>query len=97
MAESIASFNKKLTKMKKEFQKEFLRRVADKTPVRTGLLQASWYWDNSNKDLPVFSNKQPYAQYVEFGTEHMRPVMMVGTTIKEADDILKIAAEKAGL
>jgi hypothetical protein len=94
---TVDEFNKKLDQMKLEFQKEFLKRVQDKTPIRSGNMHAGWFWDNEDPNLPVFSNAMYYAIYVENGTEHQRPQMMVATTVLEGPDILKVAAKAAGL
>jgi hypothetical protein len=90
-------FNKKLDQLEIVFQLEFLARVREKSPVRTGFLRDSWYWDNSNPDEPVFTTVCEYATFVENGTEFQRPQMMVATTVLEAPDILRQASKVVGL
>ena len=92
----INEFNQRLDKIWPAFEKEFQKRVEQRTPVHTGLLKDSWLWEG-NKDSRDFTNEQDYAIYPEYGTTKMRPVAMVGTTIKESEDILKKATKDAGL
>jgi hypothetical protein len=95
---NIDEFIKKLDNaVLNEFQAEFLLRVADKTPVRTGALKEGWYWNYEDARNPYFSNTQRYAIYVEEGTPKMPPTLMVATTFLEVDDILKVALQRAGL
>jgi hypothetical protein len=97
MPDTVDEWNRKVELLKKQFQADFKARVRDRTPVRTGALQAGWVWDNSNPDLPVFTNLMNYAAYVENGTEFQRPQMMVAITLREAPQILNDAAKKVGL
>ncbi len=92
----IDEFTKKLDMVVPEFEKEFKARVAERTPVLTGALQAGWVWDRSEK-IHVFTNLMTYAGYVEFGTPTHSPVGMVGTTVLESNEIMKIAVARAGL
>ena len=95
---TIDEFVKKLeSATRDEFEKEFLTRVAEKTPVRTGALKEGWFWDYADARSPVFSNTQPYAEYVENGTPKMAPHLMVATTCLEVGDIMKVALKRAGL
>jgi hypothetical protein len=93
---TVDECNKALDQMVLEFEQEFKTRVAARTPVDTGALQAGWVWINTDPDLPVFTNLMDYAGYVENGTPFQRPQMMVATTVLEGPEILKIAAKKAG-
>jgi len=95
---------KRLEKLEEEFEKEFLERVKQRTPVSkqdkgdVGRLQKGWSWEDDGKDgKRVFTNEAPYAIFVEQGTRYMSPTLMVGTTILESEDILKKALEKVGL
>jgi hypothetical protein len=95
---TIDEFTKALDRVKDEFENEFLLRVADKTPVRTGALKDGWFWDRTtDANNPTFSNTERYAIYVENGTPKMAPRMMVATTLLEVDDIMKTAVGRAGL
>lgn len=69
-----------------DFLAEFLSRVKQKTPVRTGFLQSSWGGNEQPTKIEVF-NGAPYAEYIENGTERIAPVGMLKTTIQEAPAI----------
>jgi hypothetical protein len=92
----------KIDAYKDEFGKEFLARVKEKTPVDTGRLQAAWEL-KVNKDTITVKNPalndegEPYAIYVEFGTDKMRGVFMLQRTIAESGDISKVAKMNAGI
>lgn len=85
-----------LRKFKREFGIEFLKRVKQRTPVKTGALQRG-YLQTQRKTSIDISNTKDYAAYVEFGTEKMAPRAMIRTTLEESEQIKDIAAEKAGL
>jgi len=90
------TFQANLGKFAQEFAAEFQARVEQKTPVRTGLLKASW----SNAVTPesiTLNNSTDYAIYVEEGTPKMSPVGMVSTTILESEDIMRIAIQRSGI
>ncbi len=92
----------KLQAFKEEFAKEFQKRVEDRSPVDTGLLKKSWETEivpgaiNLTSDATNKSGQQ-YAGYLEYGTEKIPPVGMVRTTMLEAEQIAKIAKERAGI
>lgn len=98
----LDTFIKKLDSIEPEFEKEFLVRVAEKTPVSkqdkgdVGRLKRGWSWQQ-DQDGRYLTNEAPYAIYVEMGTWKMAPVMMAGTTVVEAPDILKKAIQESGL
>jgi hypothetical protein len=97
MADTIESFNKKLLRMREIFLEDFKKRVEEKTPVRTGALKAGWSWINPKSKNASLTNEQEYWVYVEYGTEKMAPVAMVGTTVVEGPRILEEAKRKAGI
>jgi len=84
----FAEFVDIMPELEEKFKEEFLHRVAQRTPVRTGALKAGWEWDEQGDSL-YFTNDVEYAIFVEQGTSKMAPRMMVGTTLLEVDDILK--------
>lgn len=86
----------RLVKFKQEFAMEFQSRVEERTPVLTGALKKGWLTKLTQTGFTI-SNIQPYASYVENGTEKMAPRAMIATTLVEKDQIAKIAKEKAGL
>lgn len=92
----FAGLDTKLLKFKEEYGVEFVRRVRDKTPVKTGHLQASWGFERKATDIEIY-NVADYAGYIEYGTEHIPPVGMMRATLEEANQIAEVAAEKAGL
>jgi len=86
----------RLVNFKKEYAMEFQRRVEERTPVLTGALQKGWLNALTQTGFTI-SNIQPYASYVEYGTEKMAPRAMIGTTILESEQIAKVAKDKAGI
>jgi hypothetical protein len=92
----------KVAELAQAFGDEFVARVKEKTPVDTGLLQASWELEVNPKSILVTNQAvnergEPYSVYVEFGTEHMPGVFMLNRTIMESADILEVAKAKVGL
>jgi HK97 gp10 family phage protein len=64
-------------------------RVADdlrqRTPVRTGTLQAGWQVGPGDIDgQRTVTNAVPYARFVEFGTVNMAAEPMIGPVLAEA-------------
>lgn len=88
--------NTNLRKFKQEFAMEFQKRVEDRTPVRTGALQAGWVTTQRQTGFDL-SNTQDYAEYVENGTPHMAPKGMIRTTLLETDQIAEVAKQRAGI
>ena len=88
--------NTKLRNFKQAFAMEFQKRVEDRTPVLSGALKAGWVTEQTATGFNL-NNVQPYAEYVENGTEKMAPRAMVGTTLLETDQIADIAAHRVGL
>lgn len=86
----------RLEKWKLAFMDEFKTRVAQRTPVRTGALQAGWETVPTDVGFQL-TNDMDYAIYVEAGTPHMAPRGMVATTILEIPEIVEVAKTKAGL
>lgn len=89
-------FEQKIQLFKKYLIEEFERRVKDKTPVRSGAARDGYYVEDTGDGFEL-KNHMDYVQYLELGTEHMRPFAMVQTTMMEEDEIIRIAKEKAGL
>jgi hypothetical protein len=95
--ETIANdFAKKMDTFMAEFMNEFMRRVAARTPVKTGAAQQGYYIEKDN-DVYYLKNTQDYIVYLELGTEYIKPHAMIQTTMLEADDIIAIAKQKAGI
>lgn len=84
----------RLGKFRKHFAEEFVTRVADKTPVDTGLLQASWGYTLRSAYIRIV-NPVHYADYVENGTPFMAPRAMLARTIREVKQIVSIAVRRA--
>jgi len=76
-----------------EFAKEFEDRVAQRTPVDTGHLRASWDTRVSSSQITI-SNDAEYAGYVEEGTEYMEGAHMLKTTMSEIPEIAKVALNR---
>ena len=99
----LEHFIKKLEHFDKAFETEFLERVAQRTPVSkqdkgdVGRLKRGWMWVDGKEGERIFTNEAPYAIFVEQGTRYMSPVLMVGTTIRESEDIVKTALGRIGL
>lgn len=75
------------------FAEEFQARVEQKTPVKTGALQAGYSTQVTPVGFGLF-NTQNYFEYVENGTARMAPRRMVARTMMEAPTIAKNALEK---
>ncbi len=86
--------NTRLRKFKQEFGVEFLERVRQRTPVRTGALKNGWGFTLKLESIEVY-NTQEYAAYVEYGTEKMEPRRMLTVTVLEAEQIAEVAKERA--
>jgi hypothetical protein len=86
----------RLRNYKKEFAMEFQHRVEEKTPVVTGALKKGWVTAQKQTGFEL-SNVEPYAAYVEWGTEKMAPRGMIASTMLEVDQISEIAAKRAKL
>lgn len=89
----FAGLNTQLRRFKEEFGVEIVRRVHDRTPVESGRLQRGWGFQMRQYDIEVY-NVVEYATHVEFGTKSMAPRGMLRTTLLEANDIARVAAEK---
>ena len=92
----FAGLDTKLRKFKREFGVETIERAKRRTPVVSGEMQRGWGFTERAKDIE-FYNVSDHAAYVEFGTPKMAPRAPMRTTLLEADDIAKVAKEKAGL
>ena len=92
----MAGLDTKLRKFKQEYGIEFMARVKEKTPVASGVLQGSWGFEMKAEDISIY-NVAEYAEFVENGTPKMAPRGMLRATMQEAEDIARVAAEKAGL
>lgn len=86
----------RIAKFKDELLAETLRRIQLRTPVDTGLLQASFYSWVAEDTIGV-SNPVDYHDYVEGGTDKMQGTHMVLTTGSEMKEIAELAAKKAKL
>jgi hypothetical protein len=101
--DKLLSDIKMVGKLKEEFGKEFLKRVQEKTPVRTGLLKDSWELDTTKagrldlKNTAKNEQGDNYVVFVEFGTMHFTGFFMVSQTILESRDVLKQAKKNVGL
>jgi hypothetical protein len=84
---------KKIDDFMKEFLEIFLERVVERTPVKTGLLQASWGGEVKG-DVITIENPVEYASYVEYGTVKMAPRAMLRTTMEESDQIAQEAMKR---
>ncbi len=76
-----------------EFAQEFEDRVAQRTPVDTGLLRNSWETHVSASEITI-SNDVEYAGFVEDGTEHMEGAHMIKTTIMEIPEISRVVLNR---
>lgn len=90
----FAGYRTRLRNFRNEFGKEAINRMIPLTPVRTGLLQASYEYKLNQQDIE-FLNNAPYAYFVEYGTEKIAPRAMMRTALLEADDIAEVAMERA--
>jgi uncharacterized protein CbrC (UPF0167 family) len=100
--ENFIDVTKKIGQVKQAFADEFLRRVVQRTPVRTGLLKDSWDMAVKRgkielKNIAKNEEGDEYVTYVEFGTYKMPGFFMVTLTVIEAEEILQIAKKNVGL
>lgn len=86
----------RLVKYKQEYAIEFQQRVEERTPVLTGALKRGWLNKLTRTGFTI-SNIQPYASYVENGTEKMAPRGMIATTLLEKDQIAQVVKNKLGM
>jgi len=84
----------RLRKFKEEWAIEFMERVKEKTPEKSGRLKESYYFTQKQEGIE-FASLEDYFKYVEHGTVHMAPRRMVGRTLLEEDEITEIAMRKA--
>jgi hypothetical protein len=91
-----------IKRLPKAFGNEMLKRVKEKSPVRTGLLKDSWVLEvaagvmnikNTAKD----EEGELYTPYVEYGTAKAPGQFMLTATVNERGDILKVAKKNVGL
>lgn len=85
-----------LEKVPEEFAKEFKTRVEDRTPVRTGTLKRGWNIEPTSTGVSIVNDVE-YSSFVEYGTYKMEGRFMMTSTMLEADQILEIAVQRAGL
>ena len=85
---------KSMERFAAEFEMEFLARVKEKTPVRTGKLQAGWEASATPSEITVWNDVE-YAEYVENGTPFQAPQGMLSRTLEEVDTIMTIAVERS--
>src|ERR1700722_17326375 len=98
--EKIHAAAAKIEKLKRAYGEEFVKRVEEKTPG--GRLKASWTLKVNDKTIQITNNAindegVPCAGFVEYGTIHTRPVLMLSRTIAESSDIMRTAKAKVGL
>lgn len=85
-----------LEEVQEHFKDEFLLRVTERTPRKSGALQKGWKGEIVPDAIEV-GNEVHYAPHIEYGTIHIAPFAMLRTTVEESDLILAIAMERAGL
>jgi hypothetical protein len=93
IAEVIAKNIEHLKDFPEEFAKEFVVRVKEKTPVRTGNLQRGWDYEVQPNDVYIF-NPVDYASYVEYGTDRFEGRYMLERTLLEIDDITNVVCDR---
>jgi len=68
--------------------------ATDRTPVDTGLMQASWEVQETGHLTAITQNPTHYAKFVEFGTRFMEARKFMTTAIAETEEALpKIVTE----
>ena len=93
----LVELNTNFRKVIEEYGVEAKRRVEIRTPVgETGKLQRGWGFTKKKTSIEIY-NTQDYASYVEYGTSKMAPRGMLRATLLEHDQILDVAAQKAGI
>jgi hypothetical protein len=92
----MKDYANKLEEFRAAFAEEFFNRVVNRTPIDTGILRDSWDINLTATSIDI-DNSAPYSAYVEYGTWKMAPRGMVRTTVLEAEQITKLAKERAGL
>ena len=90
----FAGINTRLRKLKTEIGIETVERARARTPVVTGEMQEGWGFTVKATDIE-FWNTSDHSVYVEFGTEKMAPQAPMRTTLREMEDIVLVALERA--
>jgi hypothetical protein len=90
----FAGLNTRLRRFKGFWREEFHERVEQKTPVLSGEMQRSWYSEEKRTDIEI-GNFAEHASHVEYGTIHMAPRAPLRRTLMEANEISRIAIERA--
>lgn len=78
-----------LNEIKDAYIDELLRTIVEKTPVDTGRAKAGWIRNGDDIVNPV-----PYVEYLETGTDKMRPIGMVASTMVNGQRILDLTISK---
>lgn len=78
-----------LNEIKDAYLDELMRTIAEKTPVDTGRAKAGWIRNGDDIVNPV-----PYVPYIEEGTDKMRPIGMVASTMANGQRILDLTISK---
>lgn len=71
----------------KEVGQEALKRVKERTPVRTGYAQSRWEMNSDNQGFTL-ENDADYISYLEAGWSNQAPAGMLGITMVEVPDIV---------
>lgn len=82
-----------LLEFNQAFAREFVISVQQKTPVRTGVLQAGWQSSADINSIEIW-NDVDYAEYVENGTPFQAPQGMLARTLEEVDIITASAIQQ---
>lgn len=88
--------NGEIDKALDQFATMFIEAVKQKTPVDTGKLKEAWQVKRDGVEIMI-ENATPYAGHVEYGTEKMRPVGMLTSTINESERIMARAIQRTKL
>lgn len=67
---------------------EIYDRIVDRTPIDTGLCQASWQLVKVDKDTYELYNDTEYVSYLEEGWSQQAPDGMVEVTLAEIPEIM---------
>jgi hypothetical protein len=78
-----------LNDIKDAYIDEMLTTIAEKTPVDTGRAKSGWIRNGDDIVNPV-----PYVPYLESGTDRMRPIGMVSSTMANGQRILDLIVSR---
>ena len=91
----LLDIQKDIDNVVKDVGEEALKRVEERTPVRTGYARSRWRLETYSSD-PSFTleNDAEYVSYLENGSSSQAPLGMLAITMVEVPDIVDAAVAR---